>query len=487
MKRNIYILLLTISCSCFAQTAVQTEKVILRQQLQKENCYRGEPLEYTITWSSQPPIGRFRAVNIHAPLLEDKDFRIHDSHKAADQPDQFSLGIPFSGTRAIANLKKETINSTPYTSLKIKKIVIPTESGKFTIPPASITCSFSAKPITGFTPRGKPQGSGNLYQYPLYFNNNFFDRDTDPDDTTFKASSKPCTLTVMPLPANPPPLFNGLVGRYHITTHAEPTTLRVGDPISITMTISSDCYLEHVTLPPLELQPAITNNFRIIHDRRMSGITTKTINFTQTIYPHHSGNQQIPPVSIACFNPKTKQYEQSQSKPISITVKRCHIITGSIFNKEKKRNNSPYIRPIILTITATIIAAILILFIMRRTRTTATAKTITDLNQAYHKFNKNIAKAGSISDMRERCTSINSSITSYLAELMPTHTPGAITFSDFISHFDSKIEQNTIDTAQQLFHKLDQARFAPAPPPESSNIAAIAKKLVNQLNTTADT
>ena len=87
-----------------AQTPAPPKTIILEQTLYTNSCYIGEALPLTVAWSVYPAIGRFKNVDIRLSVMETNLFRIYDSHKNADKPEADSLGIPLSGTRAIAKL-----------------------------------------------------------------------------------------------------------------------------------------------------------------------------------------------------------------------------------------------------------------------------------------------------------------------------------------------------------------------------------------------
>src|SRR6185312_3796296 len=64
--------------------------------------------------------------------------------------------------------------------------------------------------------------------------------------------SEPVTLDVKPLPPKAPPQFSGAIGNFTMTTEAKPTTLQVGDPITVTSTITGRGNFDRVNAPVLE-------------------------------------------------------------------------------------------------------------------------------------------------------------------------------------------------------------------------------------------
>ncbi len=465
-------------------TSAPPIKIILEQHIDTNTCYVGEALPLTITWSIYPPIGIFKAVNIRLPVMETNIFRIYDSHKTVDKPNARSLGIPLNGTRAIANLGTTKHRGHKYTSLKIKKVIIPNASGTQTLASATIKCVMGNKNRSNNTTKGKPIGSGNLYQYPLYFNNNFFDLEVAPNDTHLQAVSKPSTINVLPLPPAPSPLFNGLVGQYTFLVSNTTNSIRQGDPLALNMTVTGNGYLEHLKLPPLELQPQFTNNFRITADRRLSSINGDRITFSQTIYPRNIGDQSIPQLALHYFDPITKKYAISKSKEIRFKVKKAHIIDGTVFGGQAD-NKKPhhYLRWILLALIATV--AILLIRYKKPTKKAVTIVTA-DPNQAFQQFSKTITDLENIyfKNSREQYHALNSVLVIYLSSQLTNHRPGAITHSDLEQLLISKnATEATLKSARNLFEEIDRNRFSPATPSTTGSSAIYtAKELIQKIH-----
>jgi hypothetical protein len=65
-------------------------------------------------------------------------------------------------------------------------------------------------------------------------------------------SSDPVALEVKPLPPNAPPSFSGAIGSFTMATDAKPKSVQVGDPITVTTTISGRGNFDRVNAPLLE-------------------------------------------------------------------------------------------------------------------------------------------------------------------------------------------------------------------------------------------
>jgi hypothetical protein len=457
----------SVALQSHAQTSPQPDTIILEQSLSTNTCYIGEALPITLSWYVQPPIGKFKAVDIRLPVMETNLFKIYESHKEIDKPNSRSLGIPLTGTRAIANVRDIKYRNHNYTLLKIKKVIVPDFTGSQEIAPATITCAITAKDIPVVSRRRKPKSAGNLYQYPLYFDNNFFDLEIDKSDIQLKASSSKIAINVLPLPPSPSPLFNGLVGKYNFSTGISTNTIRQGDSLTLKLTVSGNGYLEHIKLPPLELHSGFTNNFRVASDRRLTSINGKQIVYSQKIYPRHTGKQTIPSLALHYFDPISKQYKESKSAEIEFTVKKTHIIDGSIFGlnsgiaKEEPNNH------LILRITLAMILLFGGVFTMRKLSKNRPIEVIVSPDKAYRQFQHNIEdiKTTKSANTRNQYNALNAAITEYLSTQLSGYQPGAITPTDIHKLLIRKNADVTLlNAATNLFKEIDKQRFSPAIP-----------------------
>jgi len=468
-----------------AQAASAPETIILEQILNTNSCYVGEALPLSVEWNIFPAIGRFMDVDIRVPAMETNKFKIYNSHKNADKPNARSLGIPLSGTRAIANLSTTTRNGTKYTVLKIKKIIVPQTAGTLIMDPARISCVMSSDTSRNFSARGKPAGSGNLYQYPLYFNNNFFDKDTKPSDKQLKSVSNKLILNVAPLPSDPPPLFTGITGKYKFSVSISANSVRQGDPLTLTMTVSSDGYLEHIKLPLLELQNGFTNGFRVINNRVMSSISDSSITFTQTVYPRHTGNNIFPPLSFCYFDPAVKKYVESISTEIPFAVKKAHLINGSIFGNQEDKQQLHKSSILLVTIIVLIIITAAITLKLRKTQPTVPKEIKVDHNRAFQQFCDKVKTLGMVNagTAKEKYDLLNTALGEYICTHLPGYCPGAITVTDITQMLISKnCNAEIIKSAEKVFKIIDQSRFSPASPANYNKTLADAAEIIQKIH-----
>ena len=94
---------------------------------------------------------------------------------------------------------------------------------------------------------------------PINFDN-FFDFDTDLDSffgmgrnavtQPFATRSKPLTITVLDVPGEKQPVtYNGAVGEFYFFVDIKPTSLKAGEPVTVTMKVYGSGNIEQLKLP----------------------------------------------------------------------------------------------------------------------------------------------------------------------------------------------------------------------------------------------
>ncbi|MDG2094804.1 MAG: BatD family protein [Phycisphaerales bacterium] len=144
-------------------------------------------------------------------------------------------------------------------------------------------------------------------------------------------------ILVKPLPEQGKPAdFSGAVGRYSIKTSASPINVSVGDPITLTMTITNtgddQTDMDVVPAPPLHKIPKLDQDFRVPKET-LAGVTSgRNKTFTQTIRAKKDGIDSIPPITYSFFDPQSGSYQTDDSRPIRLEVSGSETIDSSDIN-----------------------------------------------------------------------------------------------------------------------------------------------------------
>jgi hypothetical protein len=141
--------------------------------------------------------------------------------------------------------------------------------------------------------------------------------------------SDPVTLDIKPLPPNPPASFSGAVGHFGMNVEAKPKTLQVGDPITLTSTISGRGNFDRMGAPSLEDERGWhkyppSGKFKADDDVGLSGSKT----FETVISPNEK-KTSVPPLAFAYFDPLKEDYVTLRSDSVPIQVEGNPIAAGA--------------------------------------------------------------------------------------------------------------------------------------------------------------
>ena len=122
--------------------------------------------------------------------------------------------------------------------------------------------------------------------------------------------------------------FSGLVGDYSLIAAANPTEVRVGEPITLTVEVAGPAYLNNVRLPPLNENLALALDFKIPEEMAPGTLQKGVKNFTQTLRAKHAQITAIPAIELSFFNPASGAYETARTAPIPLTVEAARVVTA---------------------------------------------------------------------------------------------------------------------------------------------------------------
>ena len=213
----------------------------------------------------------------------------------------------------------ETINGRTYDVVTFKTAIAAARAGKFDLGPVK------AK-VQVLTPRApgtrRSRSPFDLFNLDDPFSDPFF---SDPfgqfgERREVEINSEPIAFEVKPLPANAPASFSGAIGNFTMTTEAKPKSVQVGDPITITSSISGRGNFDRVGAPTLEDEHGWhkyppSSKFKQDDEVGISG--TKT--FEMVLSPNEK-KQSIPLLAFSYFDPVKERYMTLYSDPIAITV-----------------------------------------------------------------------------------------------------------------------------------------------------------------------
>ncbi len=294
-----------------------TADAALTLQVSKKECYVGEAL--TLTWTLFMD-ERTRRVEFFVPLLDQPGFDFPEQdvpldpskrdryRKIALGPDREVIGLLGSGVH----------KGKRYTTLTFELLMIPRTPGVLSLPRTTATCQL----LAGYTRRTR-RGP---------FDDPFFDGFSNPRRERYRTvvvAAPARELTVRELPiAGRPAGFSGSVGRFQVSTRAQPVVVNVGDPISLRILISGSTHLDAVECPPFDQQPEFSRNFRVSNEADPGEIQGNVKVFTRTVRAANPDVKRIPPVELVYFDTTPGRYATARSSPIALTVKATKVVTA---------------------------------------------------------------------------------------------------------------------------------------------------------------
>jgi BatD DUF11 like domain len=246
------------------------------------------------------------------------DARIHA--RLAEPPDITGQGFTAQKLQQ-SGQNLETINGRPYEVVTFKTAIAAARAGKFEIGPVKAKAQVVV-PRTRSAPRSRARSPFDLFDPDDPFSDPFF---ANPfaqfgERRGIEVKSEPVPLEVKPLPPNAPPSFSGAIGNFTMATDTKPRSVQVGDPITVTTTISGRGNFDRVNAPVAEDERGWhkyppSSKFKQDDEVGISG--TKTFD---TVLSPNEKKQTLPVLAFSYFDPVKEQYVTLRSEPIAIAV-----------------------------------------------------------------------------------------------------------------------------------------------------------------------
>lgn len=138
-----------------------------------------------------------------------------------------------------------------------------------------------------------------------------------------ETSSSPIVVNVLPLPEKGKPAdFTGMVGNYSMNIDLDRNDLKVGEAVTLTLTLKGDGTPGTVTDPKL---PDF-NDFRTVPpetnlEKTVEGAKVMTVKTTKIfLYPKAQGKFTIPAIAYNWFNPASRRYQEVSLGPWTVNV-----------------------------------------------------------------------------------------------------------------------------------------------------------------------
>lgn len=240
-------------------------------------------------------------------------FRFYFSGGLAEQPAYEPPPAPGFVTKLIGDGRSvnytQVIGGRQYQVSELKTALYPYQTGELTVGPARLKGSLL---VESGRHRAAPRG---IFDMEDFFNDPFFGRF---EKRPFELASNQLKIKVLGLPAEGAPQGEVAVGRYTMQVEAKPKEVHVGDPVTLTMTVSGEGDLERVP-PPRVSDLNGFKSYEAASSTETSGVKGVK-KFEQAIVPLSEGIREIPRITFDYFDPGEKKYITLDGGPIPIKV-----------------------------------------------------------------------------------------------------------------------------------------------------------------------
>jgi hypothetical protein len=237
-----------------------------------------------------------------------------------DGPEITGQGFTMQKLQQSEQPRLESITGRQWEVYTFKTAVAAARPGKFEIGPVKAT----AKMMVAVRPRSSSRSRSpfDIFNMDDPFSDPFF---ADPFGRTGERRDVPIVseaapLEVKPLPPGAPANFSGAVGNFNMTVNANPKNVQVGDPITVTSTITGRGNFDRVNGPLLEDERGWhkyppSSKFKQDDDVGISG--TKTF---EMVLSANEKKQSISPFVFSYFDPAKEAYVALRNDAIPIRV-----------------------------------------------------------------------------------------------------------------------------------------------------------------------
>ena len=226
--------------------------------------------------------------------------------------------------------QSEMRNSLEYHVFTYRTVMTPTKAGKLSVGPSSV-------PFVAQLPQPAQQRQRRSFGGMVF--DDFFDSlgGGFGERRRYDAKAPAIELDVKPLPSEGrPKSYSGAVGQFQFKAEGSPTRLKVGDPVTMRLTVSGTGNFDRVTAPAMDDTKGwqgydASEKFEPVDAMKTTG--TKT--FEVPIVPD-GPYRQTPTFTFAFFDPKTEKYVTRRSEPQALTIEGAAAVASVPAQPEKE-------------------------------------------------------------------------------------------------------------------------------------------------------
>ena len=167
-----------------------------------------------------------------------------------------------------------------------------------------------------------PHQLGTLRFGPVTLKGTFVTEVNSQNEATTRpiyAVARPLVVTAKDVPSDGrPESYLGAIGHFEVANQLVPTQAKVGDPLTLTITLRGQGTLEAARAPDLTAIPAVTDRFRVYE---ATGETRGgQRQFTYSLRPLQAGTVEFPSIPLSYFDVQQEKFITLRTEPISLIV-----------------------------------------------------------------------------------------------------------------------------------------------------------------------
>ena len=129
----------------------------------------------------------------------------------------------------------------------------------------------------------------------------------------------PVTVVVSDAPLEGrPATYTGAVGRFTFRADLKPREARVGDPVTLTLTLEGRGTLDRARAPKIAEVPEVARDFKVYEATEETKGSRRI--FTYSIRPKNAGITAFPPVALSYFDVERERFVTLRTDPVPMTV-----------------------------------------------------------------------------------------------------------------------------------------------------------------------
>ena len=208
---------------------------------------------------------------------------------------------------------KQIVGGIKYDIIEFKTKADPIRMGGLTLGPTKLNCNIVFQMARNRSRRG---GFDSIFDDDFF--NDFLGRY---ETRSVTLESDPLDIQVLPLPKEGrPENFTGAVGKFKFNVTVSPVEVKVGDPITVRMSISGDGNLKSIEMLSFEKLWKDKKSFKYYKPQINEENGVKTIE--QVVVPRTDKIKEIPEISFNYFDIGKKQYKTVTHGPFALTVQK---------------------------------------------------------------------------------------------------------------------------------------------------------------------